>query len=245
MARRGQPVGLLGVEDGVLADDGRLEALVAIDSLAFVVPDGPPALVVDGDLPVVLEREDASALLALAHLSALDLSLAIGAPAHVAVTAFLLHGGQVQAVAARVGASGIDVRGEHALARPPGLLPGRGALADLFDDPVGELVVVFVVFHRSSSSGPCGSSPASRISSSLPTSSEKRPYSSASEAGTSRASPPVPRKLPVEVIERLDANDVLVAFHGFTSLVCGCCSCGASSAPLQIGSAIQRPLAAP
>ena len=54
----------------------------------------------------------------------------------------------------------------------------------------------------------------------------------------------VARELPVELIERLDANDLLVAFHGFTSLVCGCCSCGVSSAPLQIGSAIQLPLTA-
>ncbi len=49
-----QPVGLLGVEDGVLPDDRRGQALVAVDALAFVVPDGPSALVVDGDPPVVL-----------------------------------------------------------------------------------------------------------------------------------------------------------------------------------------------
>ena len=50
-----QSVGLLGVEHGVLPDDGRGQALVAVDALAFVVPDGPAALVVDGNLPVVLE----------------------------------------------------------------------------------------------------------------------------------------------------------------------------------------------
>ena len=50
-----QSVGLLGVEHGVLPDDGRGHPLVAVDALAFVVPDGPSALVVDGDLPVVLE----------------------------------------------------------------------------------------------------------------------------------------------------------------------------------------------
>ena len=83
---------------------------------------------------MVLEREDPCPLLALPDLSAPGLDLAVGAPAHVAVAARLLDGGEVQAVAARVGASGIDVGGQHALARPPGLLPGRGALADLFDD---------------------------------------------------------------------------------------------------------------
>ena len=50
-----QSVGLLGVEDGVLPDDGRGHPLVAVDALAFVVPDGPAVLVVDGNLPVVLE----------------------------------------------------------------------------------------------------------------------------------------------------------------------------------------------
>ena len=82
------------------------------------------------------------------HLSAPGLDLAVGSPAHVAVAALLLDGREMQAVPSRVGASGIDVRGQHALARPPGLLPGRGALADLLDDPLGELAVIFVVFHR-------------------------------------------------------------------------------------------------
>ena len=50
-----EPVRLLCVEDGVLPDDGRAHPLVAVDAIAFVVPDGPSALVVDGDLPVVLE----------------------------------------------------------------------------------------------------------------------------------------------------------------------------------------------
>ena len=50
-----QSVGLLGIEHGVLPDDWRGHPLVAVDALAFVVPDGPAALVVDGDLPVVLE----------------------------------------------------------------------------------------------------------------------------------------------------------------------------------------------
>ena len=50
-----QPVGLLGVEDVVLPDDRRGQALVAVDALAFVVPDGPAALVGHRDLPVVLE----------------------------------------------------------------------------------------------------------------------------------------------------------------------------------------------
>ena len=84
---RGQPVGLLGVEDGVLPDDWRGHPLVSVDALAFVVRDGPSALVVDGDLPVVLEGEDAGATLALAHLSAPGLDLAVGSPAHVGVAA--------------------------------------------------------------------------------------------------------------------------------------------------------------
>ena len=50
-----EPVGLPGVEDGVLPDDRRAHPLVAVDALAFVVPDGPAALVGDGDPPVVLE----------------------------------------------------------------------------------------------------------------------------------------------------------------------------------------------
>ena len=150
----------------------------------------------------------------------------------------------MQAVAAPVGAARIDVRGEHALARPPGLLPGRGALADLLDDPLGELAVVFVVFHRSSSSGPCGSSAgvADLVLAAHVLGEEAVLFGQRGRHLERLAS--VARELAVEVIERLDANDVLVAFHGFTSLVCGCCSCGASSAPLQIGSAIQRPLAA-
>ena len=49
-----EPVRLLCVEDGVLPDDRRAHPLVAVDAIAFPVPDGPPALVVDGDLPVVL-----------------------------------------------------------------------------------------------------------------------------------------------------------------------------------------------
>ena len=49
-----QSVGLLGVEHGVLPDDGRAHPLVAVDALALVVPHGPAALVGDGDPPVVL-----------------------------------------------------------------------------------------------------------------------------------------------------------------------------------------------
>ena len=44
--------GLLRGEHGVLADDGRLEALVAVDALALDVPLGPSALVGDGDPPL-------------------------------------------------------------------------------------------------------------------------------------------------------------------------------------------------
>ena len=49
-----EPVGLFSVEDGVLPDDRRAHPLVAVDALAFPVPDGPAALVGDGDPPVVL-----------------------------------------------------------------------------------------------------------------------------------------------------------------------------------------------
>ena len=210
-----EPVGLLGVEDGVLPDDGSGHPLVAVDALAFVVLDGPPALVGEGDLPMVLEREDPCPLLALSDLAAPGLDLAVGSPADVDVAARLLDGGEVQAVAARVGASGIDVGGQHALARPPGLLPRCGALADLLDDPVGELAVIFVVFHRSSSS-PCGSSEASRISSSFPTSSGKRPYCSANAGRDLEGLAPVAAQLPVELVERLDADALLVAWHVFT-----------------------------
>ena len=52
--RAGSPSGLLRVEDGVLPDDRRAHPLVAVDAIAFVVPDGPAALVGDGDPPVVL-----------------------------------------------------------------------------------------------------------------------------------------------------------------------------------------------
>ena len=65
-----QPVGLLGVEDGVLPDVGSGQPLVAVDAIAFPVLDGPTALVVDGDLPVVLEGEDAGAMLAFSDLAA-------------------------------------------------------------------------------------------------------------------------------------------------------------------------------
>ena len=211
-----QPVGLLGVEHGVLPDDGRAQPLVAVNALALAVPPGPAALVVDGDLPVVLEREDAGATLAFSDLAAPGLDLAVGAPAHVAVAALLLHGGKVQAVAARVRAAGVDVGGEHALARPPGLLPGRGALADLLDDPLGELAVVFVVFHSSSSSGAVRIVPrvADLVLAAHVLGEEAVLLGQRCRHLEGLAS--VARELTVEVIERLDANAPLVAFHAFT-----------------------------
>ena len=80
-----QPVGLLGVEDGVLPDHGRGQAFVAVDALALIVPGGPTALVGEGDPPVVLEGEDAGATLSLPDLAAPGLDLTVGAPAHVGV----------------------------------------------------------------------------------------------------------------------------------------------------------------
>ena len=151
------------------------------------------------------------------HLAAPGLDLAVGSPAHVAVAALLLDGGEVQAVASRVGASGIDVRGKHALARPPGLLPGRGALADLLDDPVGELAVIFVVFHRStSSSGPCGTlrGVPDLVFGAHVLGEEAVLFGQRGRHLEGLA--PVPRELAVEVVERLDADDLLVAFHGLT-----------------------------
>ena len=144
-----EPVGLLCVEDVVLPDDGRGQALVAVDAPALIVLDGPAALVGDGDLPMVLEGEDAGALLAFSDLAVPGLDLTVGSPADIRVAARLRDGREMQAVPSGVGASGIDVRGEHALARPPRLLPRRCALADLLDDRLGELAVVFVVFHSS------------------------------------------------------------------------------------------------
>ena len=90
VGRAGSPSACSALNTVYWRTTGAWQALVAVNALAFVVPLGPSALVVDGDLPVVLEREDASALLALAHLSVPGLDLAVGAPAHVAVAALLL-----------------------------------------------------------------------------------------------------------------------------------------------------------
>ena len=93
---------------------------------------------------MILVGQNAGALLAFSDLAAEGLDLAVGSPADVGVAARLRHGGQMEAVAARIGPTGIDVRREDALARLPRLLPRGGALLDLLDDPVGELTVVFL-----------------------------------------------------------------------------------------------------
>ena len=62
--------------------------------------------------------------------------------------------------------------------------------------------------------------PASRISSSVPTSSGKRPYCFGQRGRHLEGLAAVPRELAVEVVERLDADDLLVAFHGLTLLFC-------------------------
>ena len=96
-----QPVGLLGVEHGVLAHERHVEALVVVDAFALVVPDGLAMVVGDGEPLPILEGEDARSPLALPHLSAPCLDLAVGPPSHVAVALLLLDCGQVQAVPPR------------------------------------------------------------------------------------------------------------------------------------------------
>ena len=146
-----QPLGLLGVEDDEGPPDGPLELLGAvIDGVAVFVLANLPVLVALGEALLAGEEDDVLAGLALSDLAAESLDLAVGAPAVVAVAAGVGRHGQVEGVAPGIFPGAGHVLGERRFAGLPGLLPWGGALPDPFDQLVGKVAVVVLLFgcHR-------------------------------------------------------------------------------------------------